>query len=104
MNTWDHRSAPPPPNKHCVRPEKMTRTKLAFRPASRLDVDHQAVNSGKQTNDCTGHYYVRPRPVCLSPSCARSAKNRLAGACGQTEAATTATTPPRPPRTPHHTP
>jgi hypothetical protein len=23
-----------------------------------------------------GHYYVRPRPVCLSLSCARSAKNR----------------------------
>jgi hypothetical protein len=23
----------------------------------------------------TGHYHVRPRPVCLSPSCARSANN-----------------------------
>jgi hypothetical protein len=26
--------------------------------------------------DNTGHYHVRPRPVCLSSSCARSAKHR----------------------------
>jgi hypothetical protein len=39
----------------------------------RVDIARSALSSAIHN---TGHYHVRPRPVCLSPSCARSAKNQ----------------------------
>jgi hypothetical protein len=39
----------------------------------RVDIAMSAISSAIHN---TGHYHVRPRPVCLSRSCFRSAKNR----------------------------
>jgi hypothetical protein len=39
---------------------------------------HIAMSALSSAIHNTGHYHVRPRPVCLSPSCARSANNGTA--------------------------
>jgi hypothetical protein len=64
---------------YVLRYKSLLRYRSATRRQSRLPLRIICVDIAMSDHSSaihnTGHYHVRPRPVCLSPSCARSANN-----------------------------